>query len=686
MRTRSMSLVPRFAALGLVAVVATATATSAATVYLRAGVVHKTMPDGQDVTFWGFAQDSAFGAQDGTLSVPGPRIAVPQGDSTLDIVLDNRLPQPVSIVVPGQINELYKAWGSGDDPVPVVPTWTDGSTGPRTDPTQRVRSFAPETEPDNVALGTGVHYIWNNLKAGTYLYESGTHPAVQVQMGLYGCLTRDAAAGPQAYPGVPYDNDAVFLFSEVDDGLHAAVAAGTYGTAPYTSTMDYEPSYFLINGAAYPGSNVTWTNGPPLTSQRLLLRFLNAGEETRVPEIQGAYMDVVSEDGSKYAYARKQYTVVLSAGKTYDAVMSGMFAGPHPMFDRRLGLTNDTQSPGGMIVGIDNPSLTVTQDDSAPVPALGPTLLLNAVAAGGGAVASDNIQFTWQDIPEATSYKVYQSASPTRPFAAVAATATTGITGATVPPPPGTLVFYVVTGVNGPHEGGQQDVDQDPCSFVTCAPSDACHEAGVCDPSTGLCSDPPKANGTACDDGSACTQTDACEAGVCVGADAVVCSPASDACHEAGVCDPSTGLCSNPAKADGSACSDGDACTQSDSCQAGSCLGASPVTCAALDSCHEAGTCDPGTGACSNPAKADGSACDDGNACTQTDACEAGACTGANPVTCTALDQCHDAGICDPGTQICSNPVEPDGTACDDGDLGTVNDVCTAGVCSGTAP
>ena len=46
------------------------------------------------------------------------------------------------------------------------------------------------------------------IAPGTYLYHSGTHPAVQVQMGLYGALTKNAVDGgggetPQQYPPVP---------------------------------------------------------------------------------------------------------------------------------------------------------------------------------------------------------------------------------------------------------------------------------------------------------------------------------------------------------------------------------------------------------------------------------------------------------------------------------------------------
>jgi sugar lactone lactonase YvrE len=224
-----------------------------------------------------------------------------------------------------------------------------------------------------------------------------------------------------------------------------------------------------------------------------------------------------------------------------------------------------------------------------------------------------------------------------------------------------------------------------PCAGVTCTASDPCHAAGVCDPTTGACSNPAQPDGTACNDGNACTQTDTCQAGVCTGSNPVVCT-ASDPCHAAGVCDPSTGACSNPAQPDGTACNDGNACTQTDTCQAGVCKGSNPVTCTASDQCHTAGACDPSTGACSNPAQPDGTACNDGNACTQTDTCQSGVCTGSNPVTCTASDQCHAAGTCDPSTGACSNPAQPDGTACNDGNACTQTDTCQAGVCTGSNP
>ena len=161
------------------------------------------------------------------------------------------------------------------------------------------------------------------------------------------------------------------------------------------------------------------------------------------------------------------------------------------------------------------------------------------------------------------------------------------------------------------------------------------------------------------------------------------CSPTicndGNACT-ADVCD-SQALCLNVTAPDGTICNDGNACTQSDTCQAGACTGANPVVCSALDQCHVAGACNPATGQCSHPAAANGTSCNDSNACTQSDSCQAGACIGANPVVCSALDQCHVAGACDPGTGQCSNPAATDGTSCSDGNMCSAGDQCLAGVC-----
>lgn len=48
---------------------------------------------------------------------------------------------------------------------------------------------------------------------------------------------------------------------------------------------------------------------------------------------------------------------------------------------------------------------------------------------------------------------------------------------------------------------------------------------------------------------------------------------------------------------------------------------------------------------------------------------------------CSAIDQCHAAGVFDPATGLCTDPVLPDGTACNDNIECTTNDACNSGLC-----
>jgi hypothetical protein len=198
-----------------------------------------------------------------------------------------------------------------------------------------------------------------------------------------------------------------------------------------------------------------------------------------------------------------------------------------------------------------------------------------------------------------------------------------------------------------------------------------------------------QANGTDCSFGvagigtsNACWTVAACQNSVCTLVTEKAC-PASDQCHDTGTCDPNSGACSNPVKNNVS-CNDGNACTQTDTCVAGACVGANPLVCVASDQCHVAGTCNTATGVCSNPNKADGSACNDGNACTgyvgaaQGDTCQAGVCAGGTLKSCAA-STCQTAGTCNTVTGNCDGSVAQNvGTTC----APTAN--CTSFACDGT--
>ncbi len=109
---------------------------------------------------WGYAQGG------GAFQHPGPVLCVNQGD-TVTVILNNNLPEKVSIMFPGQENVLANG-------VPAQPEV----------------SGAALTSLTNVAAANGgsVTYSFVANHPGTYIYESGTNPQKQVRMGLFGTL------------------------------------------------------------------------------------------------------------------------------------------------------------------------------------------------------------------------------------------------------------------------------------------------------------------------------------------------------------------------------------------------------------------------------------------------------------------------------------------------------------------
>lgn len=324
----------------------------AAEYWLRVAATTVGMPDNGGATvpiaMWGYAKCTpAYATCSDSISIPGPVLTVPSTETELTVHLRNDLMVPTSLV----INGLYKK---------MTPVWDSGAVGPRPNQAARVRSFDEEAMPNS---GEAV-YTWSNVQPGTYLYQSGTQPQVQVQMGLYGAATKNqlnpvaaTSTSGRAYAGTGYDfdNEATLIYSEIDPLLHAAIATGCYGPVPAatcttpgpTSTINYAPKYFLINGQPYQfGASVIEPVGSQGTT---LLRLINAGLTTHVPMIKGKHWDVIAEDGKPYPYRRTQYTALLPAAKTVDVLLKPDLGTTYPILDRRLSLSNNGFSDGGML-------------------------------------------------------------------------------------------------------------------------------------------------------------------------------------------------------------------------------------------------------------------------------------------------------------------------------------------------
>ena len=311
-------------------------------VYLETQRFDKQLPNGDTVPMWGFATcyDAAFTDCALDKDAPGPQIDAFAG-LNLTINVKNSLPSPVSIVIPGQV-------GSGS------PTKMIDASG-----RERVKSFTHEI----AAAGIGT-YSWSSLKSGTYLYQSGTNPSLQVPMGLYGALVVHENAA-QSYPGISTDSENVLLFSEVDPVQNQRVvdasstnpvptvqciSLDTYKnflTKGYPCTVDYNPVYFFTNGASV--ADLFQTKG-----DTVLLRLINAGLRSHTPSIVGLELGLIAEDGNLYpGLPRKQSAVLLAAGKTLDAVTTiPTINTTLSLIDHMPTFVNENKPEGGALGGV----------------------------------------------------------------------------------------------------------------------------------------------------------------------------------------------------------------------------------------------------------------------------------------------------------------------------------------------
>jgi FtsP/CotA-like multicopper oxidase with cupredoxin domain len=268
-------------------------------------------PDGNSLFMWGFANDApGAGAK---FQMPGPVLCVNQG-ATVTVTLNNGLGEPASIVFPGQ------------DGV----SSTGGSPG----------LLAREASP-----GGSVTYSFTASQPGTYLYESGSNPHKQIQMGLYGVLVvRPSMGAAYAYNDstTRFDpaREYLLLLHDIDPDLHHAVELGR----PYDVTTMHD-RYWTINGRSFPDTisdnNASWLPAQPYSSLvRLkpydpstnpypaLIRYANAGMVNHPFHPHGNHMQVIARDGRRLRGAGGQdtsfqdFTRTVGSGQSYDMLFS----------------------------------------------------------------------------------------------------------------------------------------------------------------------------------------------------------------------------------------------------------------------------------------------------------------------------------------------------------------------------
>lgn len=238
--------------------------------------------DGNSHYAWGYALGAA-GA--GRMQYPGPTLIVAQG-ATVTIRLWNELPVPVSILFPGQ---------------PGL-TAVGGTQG----------TLAREVPPGSLGASSGpVTYTFVASQPGTYLYQSGTNPALQVDMGLVGAIVVRPGVAGRAYaqPGTEFDREHLILLSEMDPAIHAQVYDQVASGMPVSvDTTTFRPTLWFINGRnavdTMQDSGVPWLPTQPYgclprmhPGEKLLMRVVNAGRDLHPFHHHANHALAIARDG-----------------------------------------------------------------------------------------------------------------------------------------------------------------------------------------------------------------------------------------------------------------------------------------------------------------------------------------------------------------------------------------------------
>ena len=260
-------------------------------------------PDGNSVFMWSY-DDPTVDA--GHFQSPGPVLCATQGQ-TITVNLTNHLTEATSLVFPGQ-QGITASGGAADG------------------------LLAREA-----AAGGTVSYTFTAASPGTYLYESGSNVAKQVEMGLYGALIIRPSAANTAYGDVATQFDPsreyLMLLADMDPFLHHAVETGT--TYDFNSR---DNRYFTINGRSFPDTiqdngsgllpnqpygalvRIRPTNSTASTLPALI-RMVNAGVDNHPFHPHGNHTTQIAQDGRLLPTPTEHFGETIASGQTLDYLL-----------------------------------------------------------------------------------------------------------------------------------------------------------------------------------------------------------------------------------------------------------------------------------------------------------------------------------------------------------------------------
>lgn len=253
------------------------------------------------VVRWNILDDTSVLAYAFNEQVPGPRLALSEGDR-VRIRVENDLPEPTTV-----------HWHGLD-----IPNAMDGPGGVTQDPIEPGDSFT---------------YAFAVDQAGTFFYHSHTAADRQQALGLSGALIVEPTTGD-----IPVDQDVVVQIQEwtVREGY-------TFPSMPMEGLL---PNFFTLNGKAWPATPAVQAE----VGDRIRFRFIGSGAFSHPMHIHGGPFEIVATDGSPVPEAARltRDTVEVAPGQRYDVVWTATRPGTWLMHCHiNHHLTNDGQEQNG---------------------------------------------------------------------------------------------------------------------------------------------------------------------------------------------------------------------------------------------------------------------------------------------------------------------------------------------------
>lgn len=240
--------------------------------------------------------------------VPGPEIRVTEGER-VRVVLENKLPAPTTIHWHGLI----------------IPASMDG---------------VPGVSMEAVKTGESFTYEFVVTHPGTFWYHPHVDSLNQISKGLYGAFIVEPMKRD-----LKIDREVTLIMSDwvVPSKSESAEAMSGGGGK---GGMD-SANYYTINGKSAPAI-------PPMKvkqGERILIRFINAGNAVHPMHLHGHAYEVVATDGYRLPSTVWKDTLPINAGERFDVIVAADNPGTWAFHCHDLHhVTNDGKYPGGLLL------------------------------------------------------------------------------------------------------------------------------------------------------------------------------------------------------------------------------------------------------------------------------------------------------------------------------------------------